>query len=259
MIHRVSNKNKKCIDFKVNKWHYINKDIDFEVNEKEFDILSKDTKKKSFLGEYDINDHKIMMMEEEKRKKIIAVSLKEFTKGYDAANMDHLTNKAGISKGLIFHYFGSKKGLFLFLLKYCAKIMDEEYSKVILKDRDFLENIRIVGNLAMEMSYRFPDVYAFIGKAVFSINQVFPQGAPKDLPNSNQKLLEKIMRISDKSLFRDDISNDKAQNIALWTLRGFSDSLLKYGNNVEDYQKNYDVVMKEFEAYMDALKKLLYK
>lgn len=221
--------------------------------------MSKDTKKKSFLGEYDINDHKIMTLDEEKRKKIIAVSLKEFTKGYDAANMDHLTNKAGISKGLIFHYFGSKKGLFLFLLKYCAKIMDEEYSKVILKDRDFLENIRIVGNLAMEMSYRFPDVYAFIGKAVFSISQVFPQGAPKDLPNSNQKLLEKIMRISDKSLFRDDISNDKAQNIALWTLRGFSDSLLKYGNNVEDYQKNYDEMMKEFEAYMDVLKKLLYK
>ena len=67
------------------------------------------------------------------------------------------------------------------------------------------------------------------------------------------------MRISDKSLFRDDISNDKAQNIALWTLRGFSDSLLKYGNNVEDYQKNYDEMMKEFEAYMDVLKKLLYK
>lgn len=65
----------------------------------------------------------------------------------------------------------------------------------------------------------FPEVYAFIGKAVFSINQVFPEGLPKDLPNSNQKLLEKILRISDKSLFRDDISIEKAQNIALWTIR----------------------------------------
>ncbi len=222
--------------------------------------MSKDTKEKPFLGEYDIKDHKIMTMDEEKRKKVISAALKEFTKGYAAANMDNLAIEAGISKGLIFHYFGSKKGLFLFLLKYCAEIMDEEYSKVILKDRDFLDNIRIVSKVAMEMTFRFPDVYAFVSKAVFSINQVFPEGLPKDLPNSNQKLLEKILRISDKSLFRDDISCEKAQNIALWTIRGFSDSLLRYGSNIEDYQKNYDeVIIKEFEEYMEVLKRLLYK
>ena len=216
-------------------------------------------KEKAFLGEYDIKDHKIMTMDEKKRKKVIETALKEFTKGYAAANMDNLAFEAGISKGLIFHYFGSKKGLFLFLLKYCAEIMDEEYSKVILKDRDFLENVRIVSKLAIEMTFRFPDMYAFIGKAVFSINQVFPEGLPKDLPNSNQKLLEKILEISDKSLFRDDISIEKAQNIALWTIRGFSDSLLRYGSDIKVYQNNFDDVMQELEEYIDVLKKLLYK
>lgn len=222
--------------------------------------MSKDKREKSILSEYDIKDHKIMIMDEEKRKKVILAALKEFSKGYSAANMDNLAIEAGISKGLIFHYFGSKKGLFLFLLKYCAEIMDEEYSKVILKDKDFLKNVRTVSKLAMEMTFRFPDVYAFIGKAVFSINQLFPEGLPKDLPNSNQMLLEKILKISDKSLFRNDISSEKAQNIALWTLRGFSDSLLQYGSNIEDYQNNYEeVIMKEFEEYMEVLKRLLYK
>lgn len=222
--------------------------------------MSKDKREKSILSEYDIKDHKIMIMDEEKRKKVILAALKEFSKGYSAANMDNLAIEAGISKGLIFHYFGSKKGLFLFLLKYCAEIMDEEYSKVILKDKDFLKNVRTVSKLAMEMTFRFPDVYAFIGKAVFSINQLFPEGLPKDLPNSNQMLLEKILKISDKSLFRNDISSEKAQNIALWTLRGFSDSLLQYGSNIEDYQNNYEeVIMKEFEEYMELLKRLLYK
>lgn len=222
--------------------------------------MSKDKREKSILSEYDIKDHKIMTMDNDKRKKVITAALKEFTKGYAAANMDNLAIQAGISKGLIFHYFGSKKGLFLFLLKYSAEIMDEEYSKVILKDKDFLENVRNVSKLAMEMTFRFPDVYSFIGKAVFSINQVFPEGLQKDLPNSNQKLLESILRTSDKSLFRDDISSEKAQNIALWTIRGFSDSLLKYGSNIEDYQNNYEeVIMKEFEEYMEVLKRLLYK
>ncbi len=221
--------------------------------------MSKDRSQKAILGEYDIKDHKIMTMDKTKRERVITAALKEFAKGYSSANMDKLAAEAGISKGLIFHYFGSKKGLFLFLLKYCAQIMDEEYSKVILKDRDFLENVRTVSKLALEVTFRYPDIYAFIGKAVFSINQVFPEGLPKDLPNSNEKLLEKILRASDKSLFREDISIDKAQNIALWTIRGFSDSLLRYGSNIEEYQKNYDDLMKELEEYIEILKRLLYK
>ena len=114
-----------------------------------------------------------------------------------------------------------------------------------------------MSKLAIEMTFRFPDMYAFIGKAVFSINQVFPEGLPKDLPNSNQKLLEKILEISDKSLFRDDISIEKAQNIALWTIRGFSDSLLRYGSDIKVYQNNFDDVMQELEEYIDVLKSFI--
>lgn len=221
--------------------------------------MGKDAKEKSLLGEYEVRDHKIMTMDEDKRKKVISAALKEFTRGYDPANMDHLAAEAGISKGLIFHYFGNKKGLYYFLLKYCAEIMDEEYSRVILRDRDFLENISMVSRLALEMTFRFPDVYAFIGKAVFSIQQVFPEGLPKDLPNSNQALLVKILTLSDKTLFRDDIDSRKVQNIVLWTIRGFSDSIMSYGSNIEDYQKNSTAIMKEFDEYIEILRKLLYK
>jgi AcrR family transcriptional regulator len=221
--------------------------------------LRKDIRNKSIAVEYELKDHKIMTMEEEKRRKVISAALKEFTKGYDAANMDHLAAEAGISKGLVFHYFGNKKGLYYFLLKYCAEIMDAEYSRVILKDRDFLENIRMVSRLALEMTFKFPDVYAFIGKAVFSINQVFPEGLPKDLPNSNQTLLVKILTLSDKTLFRDDIDSRKVQNIVLWTIKGFSDSIMSYGSDIADYQKNSTAIMKEFEEYIEVLRKLIYK
>ncbi len=47
-------------------------------------------------------------MEEEKRERVIDAALKEFSKGYMAANTDVIVKAAGISKGLVFHYFGSK-------------------------------------------------------------------------------------------------------------------------------------------------------
>lgn len=211
------------------------------------------------MEEYDIKNHKIMTMDEEKREKVIKVALIEFAKGYSTANMDNLAKEAGISKGLIFHYFVSKKGLYLFLLKYCVEIIDFEYSKVIIEDGDFLENIRVVSELAMEMTYRYPEIYDFIGKAVFSINQVFPEGLPKDLPSSNDKLLIQIMTISDKSLYRDDIDSDKVENIVLWTMKGFSDSIIKYGSDIKNYQENYESIMNEFEEYIGVLRRLLYK
>ena len=200
-----------------------------------------------------------MAMDEERRKRVITVGLIEFEKGYFIANMDNLAKEAGISKGLIFHYFKSKKGFYLFLLKYCSEIIDFEYSKVIIKDRGFLENIRVVSKLAMEMSYRYPDSYNFIGEAVFSINQVFPEGLPKDLPSSTDKFLIKILDISDKSLYRDDIASDKLQSIALWTMKGFNDSIMQYGSGINNYYDNYESIMNELEEYIKILCKLLYK
>ena len=220
--------------------------------------LARRIKDAEFICEYEIKDHKIMIMDEEKRERVIKSALKEFTKGYALANMDSLAKDAEISKGLLFHYFGSKRGLFLFLLKYSGEIMDTEYSKVILSNRDFLENVTMVSKLAMDMSFQYPLVYGFIGKAVFSINEIFPEGLPKDIPNSSSKLLLKILKHSDKSLFRDDIDSEKAQNIVMWTMKGFSDSLLQYGSDIAIYQAHYDKLMKDFEEYVELLRRLLY-
>lgn len=210
-----------------------------------------------FICEYEINDHKIMTMEEEKRERVIAAALKEFNKGYHLANIDVIVKEAGISKGLIFHYFGSKRGLFLFLLKYSSEIMKNEYSKVILSSRDFLENVWAVSKIAMEMTFQYPILFGFVAKAVFVLNEVFPEGLPKDIPNSNTTLLQEIFEKSDKALFRDNIDKEKAQNIIMWTMKGFSESLLKYGDKLENYYN--DRLMKEFEEYVQLLRKLLYK
>ena len=84
--------------------------------------MARKSNNTEFIGEYEIADHKIMTMEEEKRERLIMEALKEFSKGYAYANMDEIVKRAGISKGLLFHYFGTKKGVFLFLLKYTLNI-----------------------------------------------------------------------------------------------------------------------------------------
>ena len=52
----------------------------------------------------------------EKRKRIVDAAIAEFAEnGYKGASMNALVKRAGISKGAIFKYFRTKKGLFAFV------------------------------------------------------------------------------------------------------------------------------------------------
>lgn len=54
----------------------------------------------------------------ETRQRILNVAMKEFaTKGYDGARVDDIMRAANVSKNLIYHYFGSKEGLFVEVLE----------------------------------------------------------------------------------------------------------------------------------------------
>ncbi len=62
---------------------------------------------------------------EDKRNMIIENSLLEFSsKGYQDANTDNIIKACNISKGSLFHYFGSKKNLYLYLISHSLTIFD---------------------------------------------------------------------------------------------------------------------------------------
>ena len=54
---------------------------------------------------------------DEKRNSILSEGIREFSaKSYSDASTEIITRNAGISKGLLFHYFGSKKTFYLYCL-----------------------------------------------------------------------------------------------------------------------------------------------
>jgi TetR/AcrR family transcriptional regulator len=106
----------------------------------------------AFVKEYDLKKHKFMTMAEEKRERIIEAALQEFLKGYMAASTDAIVKEAGISKGLLFHYFGSKRGLFLFLIKYALDATVSASENIISESNDFLENLRIISQVKADMT-----------------------------------------------------------------------------------------------------------
>ncbi len=70
-------------------------------------------------------------------------ALSEFSKvGYEAARVDRIAARSRLSKGLIYHYFGSKDELFLAVLEDLYGQLREENDELILEDVEPEEGIR---------------------------------------------------------------------------------------------------------------------
>lgn len=63
-------------------------------------------------------------LDKAKKENILLVGIKEFARlPYHEVNTDEVTKKCGISKGLLFHYFSSKKNYYLYCLQKALEVL----------------------------------------------------------------------------------------------------------------------------------------
>ena len=68
---------------------------------------------------------KFFDLKKEKQDRMINAALKCFALcGYKHASTDEMVKEAAISKGLLFHYFGSKQGVYLFVYDYSVRYIN---------------------------------------------------------------------------------------------------------------------------------------
>ncbi|MTI95719.1 MAG: TetR/AcrR family transcriptional regulator [Firmicutes bacterium] len=208
---------------------------------------------------------KFLRLEEDKRQRIITAALWEFARqGYKDAKTDNIVEEASISKGLLFHYFGTKKKLFLFLFDYALEIFEELAGQISMHE-DIFERLRQNNALKLDYYRRYPDLMNFgasvwIKGAAELQEELFPRMEPM-----NRKIYASLYEGLDLSRFRDDVDPKVAINIILMTMEGLSNKI------IADYQKQYrDVPIEglessfakyitEFEKHLEVLKKTLYK
>lgn len=75
---------------------------------------------------------KFFDLKQEKQDRMINAALKIFAlNGYVHASTDDIVKEACISKGLLFHYFESKIGVYSFIYDYSARYMALEFSTAV--------------------------------------------------------------------------------------------------------------------------------
>ena len=76
----------------------------------------------------------------ERETQILQVAAEIFgTEGYAATSIQTVAERAGISKPLVYNYFGSKEGLFLACLEHGGTIVADEIERIARGDADGVE------------------------------------------------------------------------------------------------------------------------
>lgn len=112
-------------------------------------------------------NEKFWDMKKEKQDRIMNAAISIFaTQGYAHASTDEIVKRAGISKGLLFHYFISKQGLYDFLYDYFSRFMRLELSGIAQREREgFFERCIAIETARMQAMKQYPFIQCFLTRA----------------------------------------------------------------------------------------------
>lgn len=199
---------------------------------------------------------------EDKKAKIIEVSLKEFAeKGYDKASTNTIVKESGISKGLLFYYFESKKNLYLCLVDYCLDFVMERFEKSIeVMSNDFFKRIMEFGLIKIEIANEHPYIYDIVFEAFINMPEPVKIEMEEKYTEVSKKTMPLVMSNIDYSMFRGDIDINKAIEYIFLAFEGIQKKYInQYRGRKEDIANNMDEIMKEYYLYIEFMKNGVYK
>ncbi|WMJ23977.1 TetR/AcrR family transcriptional regulator [Paludicola sp. MB14-C6] len=191
----------------------------------------------------------------DKRERIINAALEEFSiNGYKKTAIDEIVAKAEVSKGLIFHYFGNKKKLYLSLYQYCYDMMATYFfDKLDTTNTDFFHRIKNAEQIKLELLQQYPFFFQFLMKAYFETHTDVKADIDRINNSISPEAIAKSYSNIDYSKLKDNISPDILMKIINWTSYGYMQEVFQRGET--DMQK----IMDDYNVILDILMANFYK
>ncbi|MEN8904376.1 MAG: TetR/AcrR family transcriptional regulator [Clostridiales bacterium] len=206
---------------------------------------------------------KFEKLSQEKKDNIIKGAMKEFAEnGFEKASTNKIIKNAKISKGLLFHYFGTKKKLFQYLITYALKtIYGKLQIEVAFFSNDVFERLMQQSIAKMKIASEEPLLYAFLLKAYSDDVEIIKSLASEKLNISKEKEFEILYSQIDKSKFREEFDARKILKLIYMIIDSISE---KYSKDFltlgpDESLKKMKEMTDEVYVYFDMIKKGIYK
>lgn len=202
-----------------------------------------------------------LSLKEEKQKTIINAAMDEFAKkGYQHASTNEIVRKAGISKGSLFHYFGSKQVLAEFLIHYSLNLFEENIvSHLEQMTGDIIERWRDIVLLKLKLISEYPLIFAFMLRILNEENEDIKNSLNDSRDEFIEKFKNKVYAGLDHSKFREDVDVGKALKLIYWGLEGYAAEVQRKIGDSRIPEELIDQSLNECNEYLDMFKRIFYR
>ncbi|MDO4409066.1 MAG: TetR/AcrR family transcriptional regulator [Eubacteriales bacterium] len=170
-------------------------------------------------------------LKKDRQDRIINGALKIITEnGYRHASTDEMVSAASISKGLLFHYFKSKIGVYQFLYEYSTRYMMIELREPRRKAGcDFFEMHRLLMKADAAVLRKYPCMPLFLYKADGEAQDAGVE-LPGDLAGAVYALRSELLTGAQRPPFLTEIDTAEISRILLYARNGIMQELLQKRN-----------------------------
>lgn len=181
---------------------------------------------------------------------MINAALKIFARsGYRHASTDDIVKEAGISKGLLFHYFESKIGLYTFVFNYSVRFMLLELSREVKKtETDFFELTRQMERARMQVMKLYPYMQQFLNAAMRE-ECIDVQEETADRREEYRERMQAYTMQADYSVFANVGDSERIIRLMRYTISGITQEL------TSRYDFTPEKLYQEICAYIEILKR----
>lgn len=198
---------------------------------------------------------------EDKKQRILEACIQEFAdKGYEKASTNTIIKNAKISKGILFHYFGNKKNLFLYIVEYCLQLLITGYRKYPFQNsKDIFDRLLELGMIKLQIYNTNPDISKVILQAFMNSPEDLGAEIQEKYQQLSNEFIPSIFKDIDSSKFRDGVNPEKALEVVMLFLEALQGKYIKkYKGREQELLGDVDKIMEEYKAYVEVLKYGIY-
>ena len=199
-------------------------------------------------------NEKFWDLKKEKQDRMINAALKVFSQyGYYHASTDEIVKTAGISKGLLFHYFGSKIGVYAFLYDYATRFVTLELTGHVEKNENgYFELYEQILSAKVASIAQYPYIFLFLNKAdeedyLEAVDEI------SERRDKYHRIMEALRERADVTRLTDKADYRKTWDVMDFTVQGLIDK------NVKSDNFRADIFMQEALEYIDMIREMSIK
>lgn len=193
-------------------------------------------------------NEKFFDLKKEKQDRMINAALKIFAlNGYQKASTDDIVKEAGISKGLLFHYFGSKAGVYTFMYEYSSRFMTMELERAVsLREKDLFLLLKQMEEAKSVLLANYPYMQKFLLTHIDLKDEEIKKSVAPYVDKVPQ-IMGEVMGWADYDRIRDGVDKDLLVRTMYYVTRGLMETALTTGMGPE-------LVLKEATDYYEMMR-----